>query len=428
MAEQGILSAITALSIKGFKSFAEEQLIEIRPLTLLAGANSSGKSSAIQPLLLLKQTLEATYDPGPILLDGPNVRFTSASQALTRIGERRSAELTISIGNINGRKLTCVFKRAGYGFELARMITRQGSGREIMLEPGLSHEELLSQSFVDRKFTAIIGELSVERERCFLTIGHAFDGLIYSDFDLLVRGVIHVPGFRGNPERAYKTTAVGKSFPGTFDNYSASVIAAWHQDSPEGLRGLNADLDFLGITSQVKARVLDGSQAELLVSRLQGKSDFVNVADVGFGVSQVIPVVVALRAAELGQLVYIEQPELHLHPRAQQKMAFILMEAVRRGVRVIVETHSSVLLLAVQALIAEGRLSPELVKLHWFQRDKRGVTQVHSTDLDENGAYGDWPEDFGEVRAEVENRYLDAVEARAFSRPPAAKRAKVKKK
>ncbi len=62
---------ITAVSVGNFKSLAEEQRVEIFPLTLLAGANSSGKSSLMQPLLLLKQTLEASYDPGPLLLDGP---------------------------------------------------------------------------------------------------------------------------------------------------------------------------------------------------------------------------------------------------------------------------------------------------------------------------------------------------------------------
>src|SRR5436190_24354198 len=72
--------AITSLSISGFKSIVDEQTIEVRPLTLLASANSSGKSSMMQPLLLLKQTLEAPYDPGPLLLNGPNVKFTSISQ------------------------------------------------------------------------------------------------------------------------------------------------------------------------------------------------------------------------------------------------------------------------------------------------------------------------------------------------------------
>jgi len=78
---------ITRITVTGFKSINQEQSIEIRPLTLLAGANSYGKSSMVQPLLLLKQTLEATYDPGALLLNGTNVRFTSVDQLLSQTSE-----------------------------------------------------------------------------------------------------------------------------------------------------------------------------------------------------------------------------------------------------------------------------------------------------------------------------------------------------
>src|SRR5438874_13177567 len=84
---------ITRIAVCGYKSISEEQSIEIRPLTILAGANSSGKSSIMQPLLLLKQTLEAPYDAGPILLSGPNVKFTLAEQLLSRIGKRHSSDI-----------------------------------------------------------------------------------------------------------------------------------------------------------------------------------------------------------------------------------------------------------------------------------------------------------------------------------------------
>src|SRR5437016_14547610 len=84
--------AIVEIRVAGFKSICDEQSIEIRPLTILAGANSSGKSSMMQPMLLLKQTLEASYDPGPLLLHGPNVKFTSADQLLSRIGKRNSSD------------------------------------------------------------------------------------------------------------------------------------------------------------------------------------------------------------------------------------------------------------------------------------------------------------------------------------------------
>src|SRR6516164_4991876 len=85
--------AIAEIQVAGFKSISDEQSIEIRPLTILAGANSSGKSSIMQPLLLLKQTLEAPYDAGPLLLNGPNVKFTAAAQLLSRIGKRYASEM-----------------------------------------------------------------------------------------------------------------------------------------------------------------------------------------------------------------------------------------------------------------------------------------------------------------------------------------------
>jgi predicted ATPase len=143
-----------------------------------------------------------------------------------------------------------------------------------------------------------------------------------------------------------------------------------------------------------------------------GTDDLVSIADVGLGVSQVLPVLVALLVAEPGQLVYIEQPELHLHPRAQVALAQVLADAANRGVRVVAETHSSLLLLGVQTLIAEGKLEPEKVMLHWFSRGEDGSTTIRSVQPDENGAYGDWPEDFADVELETQHKYLDAVAAR----------------
>ena len=100
--------------------------------------------------------------------------------------------------------------------------------------------------------------------------------------------------------------------------------------------------------------------------------DLVSIADAGFGVSQILPVLVGLLTARSGQLVYVEQPELHLHPKAQQALAGVLAAAAQRGVRVVAETHSSLLLLAVQTLVVEGNSALPIVILHWFQRDAAG--------------------------------------------------------
>jgi predicted ATPase len=240
-----------------------------------------------------------------------------------------------------------------------------------------------------------------------------------SQFQAHIRKLLHVPGLRGNPERTYPTTAIGSEFPGTFENYVASVVNDWQNTNNARLRKLESDLKALGLTDKIEARQVNDVQIELRVSRLPGSNEvshMVSIADVGLGVSQVLPVLVALLVAEPGQLVYLEQPEVHLHPRAQTALAEILADAAKRGVRVVLETHSELLLLAVQSLVAEGKLSSDLVKLHWFTRREDGVTKVSSADLDEAGAFGDWPEDFGDVSMKLESRYLDAAESRLWNR------------
>jgi predicted ATPase len=232
-----------------------------------------------------------------------------------------------------------------------------------------------------------------------------------------IEGLIHVPGLRGNPERTYsKTSAVGPSFPGTFHDYAASVISNWQASDKAALEQLGAWLEALGLTWKVDARSVDDTRVELRVGRLLrsrrgGAHDMVNVADAGFGLSQVLPVLVALLAARPGQLVYLEQPEIHLHPRAQRRLAGVLAAAAQRGARLVVETHSALLLREIQTLVAKGHLAPDLVKLHWFKRNPEdGVTAMSTADLDQNGAFGDWPEDFDEVHLGAEKDYLDAVE------------------
>ena len=201
---------------------------------------------------------------------------------------------------------------------------------------------------------------------------------------------------------------------------SDQVPALFHHSSdgePEKIKELGKNLQQLGLTWKVEAKRVDGASVELRVGRMPrpvvgGARDLVNIADVGFGVSQTLPILVALIEAKRGQLVYIEQPEIHLHPRAQVAMASLLADAAERGVVLVIETHSSSLLLAIQTLVAEGTLSHDLVQLHWFTRDeKSGATKIVPANLDEAGRFGDWPEDFDDVSLAAQSRYLDAVEA-----------------
>lgn len=427
---------ITAITVAGFKSIARETRIEIAPLTLLAGANSSGKSSVMQPLLLLKQTLEATYDPGALLLSDSHVRFTDSSQLLSGPVRSQVSEFTIGLDIGATRVVETFLKTKTGGFDLVSMSLAQDQ-IQAQLQIGMREAEI-------RRVLNISGHarFTIVRERCFLTLkrddlsffvehSNLID-LIYAgllDLGSALRSLIHLPGLRGNPQRAYPVAAVGPSFVGPFPVYTASVVLDWQERSDIRLKTVSNQLGKLGLTWKLEARRLDATSVELRVGRLPsprrgGASDLVNIADVGFGISQTLPVLVALLAAQPGQLVYLEQPEIHLHPRAQIVLAEILVEAARRGVKVVAETHSSLLLIAIQTLVAQGKITPDLVKLHWFQRGDDGLSTVSSADLDEAGAFGDWPEDFAEVELNAQGRYLDAAEARDLGNKPRARKTK----
>jgi predicted ATPase len=432
--------ALSRITVAGFKSIGPEQSIEIRPLTLLAGAHSSGKSSMMQPLLLLKQTLEAPYDPGALLLNGPNVRFTKYEQMLFQSTKTPTVEsFSIGIGSESQTVILRFQRGKRQSIEVASM-TVEGQNRSGVFYPGETDIEPNSEEIASLprfvtapsnkpyKFTA-----EVIRRRCFLdrrlvtkdeSGAKRYTFFInlneenpVSQIEQILVDLLHLPGSRGNPERTYPVSAIGARFKGTFENYVASIVANSAAEQPTSfLDRVGEDLHALGLTWKVTASAIDDTQVELRVGRLPqptpgGANDLVNIADVGFGVSQTLPVVVALRVAKPGQLVYIEQPEIHLHPRAQVAMARLLADAANRGVRVVAETHSSLVLLGVQSLVAEGVLAPDKVKLHWFRRnEKTGATDITSADLDADGSYGDWPEDFADVEMKTDLRFIEAAD------------------
>ena len=431
MSEQTI-TGITKIAVKGFKSIAEECAIDIRPLTILAGANSSGKSSIMQPLLMLKQTLEAPYDPGPLKIDGPNVQFTEAAQFLSMLPREKRTDrfqVTVASTHIESRgtersiSVETTFREGKGGIEIVKMTIKAKSKPDeplrtmhFTLTPEMSVEEIKSLS---NQGLILKGHDSVKRSRCFLRLESQHSRVLFNTTAYLescIFNSIHLPGLRGSPERTYKFTSTGPRYSGTFENYAASVIHEWQEMKDKRLKMVVDALYTLGLTGKVGTQKVGDIGIELQVGRLRhdrnNETDMVNITDVGFGVSQVLPVLVAVIVAEPGQLVYLEQPELHLHPRAQVALAHVLADAAKRGVRVVAETHSSLLLLGVQTLIAEGDLSPELVKLHWFTRREDGVTEVNSADVDKAGAYGEWPEDFADVSLRAQSGYIKAARSR----------------
>lgn len=430
--------AIESLEIEGYKSLGQRKVIDLKALTLIAGVNSSGKSSIMQPLLLLKQTVDAPYDPGPLQLDGPNVSVTSVEQVLSKTlsATARARGFSLGLSTSNAQTRVRFNKDATGNLRVAEYSGYFLPGQEspISIREGMPQAQLrklfdplLKAADLPGLFKGRNSKLTVMRDRFTLSPAMEYESgrttaripLNFSmpgDMSDIASRIIHLPALRGNPLRTYRTASVDVRYPGRFDTYTAGIISYWQNNKrTEKLQQLRKDVEELGLTWKIEARQIEDTQVELLVGRLPqarqgGARDLVNIADVGFGVSQTLPVVVALLAAIPGQLVYLEQPEIHLHPRAQLKFAQLVRRAVERGVRVVIETHSSIFLRAVQTIVAQDALDPDEVAMHWFTRDRSsGETQITTADLQEDGSFGDWPEDFDDVYMASESAYLNAA-------------------
>ena len=138
------------------------------------------------------------------------------------------------------------------------------------------------------------------------------------------------------------------------------------------------------------------------------------LTDVGFGVSQVLPVITLLQYVPEGSTVILEQPEIHLHPLAQAGLADVIIQAaLHRDVQVIIESHSEHLLLRLQRRIAEQALSADDIKLYFCDAPD-GVSTLTPLDLDPYGSIRNWPKNFmGDAFGEVAAAELKRIERRA---------------
>ena len=423
---------VESLEIRDFKCIGPAQKVTFGALTVLSGANSTGKSTLMQPILLLKQTLDSTFDPGPLRLRGPNVNISSTAQLLSKVPGARTDGFEFCFKLSGGGHFRIVFSHtSNNGLDVELTERKDAANGVIRLRRGMTADEM-NVVFPD-PLVPSGGEgpgIELFTNRCFLDLRRMSnrDVIYYRSLDQsmgltspiqqLAGQLMHLPGLRGPRDRNYEAAAVSTAFAGTFDRYAASTILQWQVlEDRQKLDLLHGSLMELGLTWTVRAFPIEETVVELKVGRLprrgRGGDDLVSIADVGAGIPQVLPILVALVAAEPGAFIYVEEPEMCLHPRAQRLLGGLFAKAAARGVRVVIETHSPVLLRSIQTLVARNELTKEQVKLHWCTRDsKTGATRVQLADLHDDGSFGEWPEDFADVELQVEQEYLDAASAR----------------
>lgn len=430
---------ITELSFRNFKGWKAVDGMRFAPITGVFGANSSGKTSILQLLLMLKQTVES-----------------SDRLQVLNFGDERSAANLGSLENVlygHDRKLPLNWT---IKWKLALPIN--------VLDPGTEDKSLFSGS--NLKFACEVaengnGKLSV-RSMCYRFAKHNFsmnrkEGSKEA-FALLVQpeDPFH---FIRNPGRPWELPAPVKcyGFPNEVNAYyqNASFLA----DLQLEFERLFSDLKYLGPLREYPKRqytwagsepvdmgqrgervieaILAARERGRTISRGRGRprktleqrvaewlkdlnlihsfsveavapgsniyrvsvkrsaaSAPVLITDVGFGVSQILPAIALCYYAPRGSTLVMEQPEIHLHPSVQSGLADVFVDAVKyRGIQIVFESHSEHLLRRLQLRIAEEKLGPDQTALYFCEPEESG-SRLTPLQVDLFGNIVNWPKDF----------------------------------
>ena len=375
---------LRAIELDAFKCFTKLRL-ELRPLTLLAGVNAAGKSTVIQSLLLLHQALADGGAQGVrrknLPLGGALVSLGAMKDVINQ--DLGGSKFAIGVTDDTGFSIRWSLSNPDRAQPFAEVSEvrwgNNGVANSELLPPSAQKAgrdlltELIEIQYVpaDRVGPADVYPL-LEPAR-HATLGprgeRALGRLFWQGADLVDESVRH-------PDPTYTPTLIGQ-------------IEGWMRDL------------FPGVRLQVNA-VPDTNLVTLGV-RTRDSTSFHRSHNVGFGIAYVLPLAVALLTASPRGLVVLENPEAHLHPRAQIQIARLIVRHVRRGGQVLIETHSDHILNAVRVAIASGELRPYQTAVHWFEPDGEGSIAPRLIDIDDRGRLAERPDGFFD---EIERQLL----------------------
>lgn len=363
---------LTRLDLEHFKCF-ELLKLPLGPLTLLSGSNASGKSSALQALVLLHQTMKDAEWSTRLMLNGGELQLGTVTDVVDKVTGRRQFALGLVDGERPFRWTFEVEDRGDMSAHVAEVrvegARHQAPASLHYLLPVDSAPEDADLALRMRRLTYITAERLGPRE-------------VYGLED---PGVTQTVGSRG--ERAVSVLHWGRG---------EQVIKALvlPDAPPTRLRQVEVRMRefFPGCSLQVQQ--VPQANGVTLGLRTSDATDFHRPIHVGFGLTQVLPVVVAALSAQPGDLLLIENPEVHLHPAGQAHMGGFLARVAAAGIQVILETHSDHVLNGVRRAVKASVLEPKDVQIHFFRDRELDGDQVINPVIDADGNLDAWPDGF----------------------------------
>jgi predicted ATPase len=429
---------LTELSVGNFKSWKKINKMRLAPVTGLFGTNSSGKSSIIQMLLMLKQTIESS-DRAQVLEFGDDKNLTNLGSfrdvvychekpGVVNFLLRWNLARPLMVQDPESRTDTLLTAN-----QLAFRCEVGESGADRLAVVDLEYEVNSNRFVLQRKGqSGAKYALSNEGEGIHFTrtLGRAWDlpapvkfygfpDQVYayyqnagflSDlqlaFENVFRGLYYLGPLREFPQRHYpwkgsEPADMGRRGERVVDALLASrqngaYISPGYRKKKQTLEQRVAHwLKELGLIHDFKVqRIAEGNNLyEVRVKKTPASSD-VLITDVGFGVSQILPVLVLCYYVPEGSVILLEQPEIHLHPSVQSGLADVFIDVIKnRRVQIIVESHSEHLLRRFQRRVADQTMKPEDNALYFCEIGEDG-SKLTTLELDLFGRIENWPKDF----------------------------------
>ncbi len=362
---------ISRLDLDCFKCF-EKLRLPVGPLTLLSGSNASGKSTVLQALVLLHQTIrehEWTVRPA---LNGESVALGTVADVVDKIHGRQS----VSIGLIDNDR--------GYEWVMSGDRSEMSMGIDSITIGGKTTK-------------------APDRLRYLMP-----DELDESSMNLASRlwRMSYIRAERVGPRDVYplEDTQVA-SVVGPSGEYAVSLLYAGRDEevlselalpdlAKTRLKQVEARMDTFFPGCAIEIRQIPQANALTLGIRTSLDTDFHRPVHSGFGLTQVLPIIIAALSADSGDILLIENPEVHLHPAGQGLIGEFLSEVASAGVQVLIETHSDHVLNGVRRAVKGKVLSGAQAVVHFFQGRQEGSSQVISPNIDDSGNIDVWPEGF----------------------------------
>lgn len=444
---------ITQLRAKCFKSWQDTGQIRIAPLTGFFGTNSSGKTAILQLLLMLKQTVEAVdrqrvletrgayvdlgtfadilhnhQIPGqlhvsvawnlPTLLEIPDLESEPDRTLFSIPALRFTTTIEGSTNSISVKEFAYSFNLDGSNYEFGMRCKDETDRTTDPSSQNESEYDLINIGYYVKQNRGRAWPLTppLKSYRFPDRVNNYYQNASFlSDFVLafedLFQNIYYLGPLRDDPRRRYlwageKPQDVGQrgelAIPALLASRSFPQSSLVEEKVAQALR-------HLGLISEFNIQPIAENRKDYEVRvRLGSNSSEVSIADVGFGVSQILPVLVLCYYVPNGSTIILEQPEIHLHPSAQTALADIFIDTMKtRNVQILLESHSEHLLRRLQRRVAEEQLTNQDAALYFCQTNDRGISEITALELDRYGNINNWPDGFfgdelGELAAMTE--------------------------